>query len=130
MGTHSGRCVSRAFGKFVCGVVTIFGGSRFTPCAGNVEPNAEFQLTSEGVRERPQLQKEGRRISSSSSSSSLEKNISCAPLNSSAPYLWLAHPTEGSSRSPRAATRTPLAHTFVSSPGTSPGNLRTYAGDV
>jgi hypothetical protein len=76
------------------------------PCAGNVEPNAEFQLTSEGVRERSR-QNEGYRSSSSGSSSSSggggggveeEEDPTCAPLNSSAPYLWLAHPTEGSFR--------------------------------
>jgi hypothetical protein len=131
--------------------------SRHMPCSGNVEPNAEFQLTSEGVRQRLRSQSEDQQSSRSS-----EDGIPCAPANCSAPYLWLAHPTEGEHvdvfrtdararirktklafallnnskfvhmcpRASRENTHTPLEfhNQQTRTLGTSPGNLRTYAG--
>ena len=117
--TAAGACARCS----LCVSAVVIEGCRHTPCVGNVEGNAEFQLTSEGVRQRPRSQSEGLRSSSSS-----EEHPGCSPPNSSAPYLWLAHPTEGS----LSIARLMRAHTltFASSSGTSPGNLRTYAGIV
>jgi hypothetical protein len=87
MGTHSGRSTHAPRAALLRVVLSRI--CRDTPCPGHVEANAEFQLTSEGVRQRLTSLDRGGSISAAGG------DAACAGANSSSPYLWLAHPTEG-----------------------------------
>ena len=86
MGTHTGRSTRMSRAAVLRDVSSR--SCRDTPCPGHVEANAEFQLTSEGVRQRLKSRDD-------EGSSAADGHAACAGVNSSAPYLWLAHPTEG-----------------------------------